>query len=64
MKTAANQPGSRACAAPRLRAFAASWPEGATAGLLLVAAFCLGLSATLWHIAGPRDVFAEDVISR
>jgi hypothetical protein len=44
------------------RAFAArhaSWPEGATAGLLLIAAACLGLSAVLYHIAGPRDVFAE-----
>lgn len=36
-----------------------SWPEGATAGLLLVAAACFGLSAVLYHIAGPRDVFAE-----
>jgi hypothetical protein len=37
----------------------APWPEGATAGLLLVAAACFGLSAVLYHIAGPRDVFAE-----
>jgi len=34
-----------------------SWPEGATAGLLMVAAACFGLSAVLYHIAGPRDVF-------
>ena len=37
----------------------ASWPEGATAGLLLIACACFGLSAMLYHIAGPRDVFAE-----
>ena len=36
-----------------------SWPEGATAGLLLIACACFGLSAMLYHIAGPRDVFAE-----
>ncbi len=48
--------------APRAQAVAkarASWPEGATTGLLVVAAACLGLSMTLYHIAGPRDVFAE-----
>ena len=33
------------------------WPEGATAGLVLVAAGCLGLAALLYHVAGPRDVF-------
>ena len=33
------------------------WPEGATAGLLLVAAACIGLAALLYHVAGPRDVF-------
>ena len=37
----------------------ASWPQGATAGLLLVACACFGVSAMLYHIAGPRDVFAE-----
>ncbi|MFL6754490.1 MAG: hypothetical protein ACJ8EH_07665 [Sphingomicrobium sp.] len=49
---------------PRLRAFAAaarrSWPEGATAGILLVAAACVGLSVTLYQLAGPRDVFAVE----
>ena len=35
-----------------------SWPEGATVGLLMVAAACLGFAALLYQIAGPRDVFA------
>ena len=53
--------------APKAQAIAkarASWPEGATAGLLLVAAACFGLSMTLYHIAGPRDVFAESAATR
>ena len=33
------------------------WPEGATAGLVLVAAGCLGLALLLYQVAGPRDVF-------
>ena len=33
------------------------WPEGATAGLVLVAAGCLGLAVLLYHVAGPKDVF-------
>jgi hypothetical protein len=33
------------------------WPEGATAGLVLVAAGCLGLAVLLYQVAGPRDVF-------
>ena len=41
-----------------------SWPQGATAGILLVAAACIGLSMTLYHVAGPRDVFAQDAASR
>jgi hypothetical protein len=42
---------------PRPRA---SWPEGATVGILLVAAACFGVTATLYHVAGPRDVFADE----
>ena len=34
------------------------WPQGATAGLVLVAAACFGVAAVLYHVAGPRDVFA------
>ncbi len=37
----------------------ASWPAGATAGILLVAAACIAVSLTLYQVAGPRDVFAE-----
>jgi hypothetical protein len=36
------------------------WPEGATAGLVLVAVACLGLGMVLYQVAGPRDVFEED----
>ena len=38
-----------------------SWPQGALAGILLVAAACIGFSLMLYHLAGPRDVFAEEV---
>ena len=51
---------ARACVTARRQ----SWPQGATAGILLVAGACLGLSMTLYHVAGPRDVFAQDVSSR
>jgi len=34
------------------------WPEGATAGLLVLAAGCVGFAVLLYQIAGPRDVFA------
>jgi hypothetical protein len=33
------------------------WPEGAVAGLLLVAVACVGAVAVLYQVAGPRDVF-------
>lgn len=42
----------------RVRAVKARWPEGATAGLILVATACIGLSVLLYRIGGPRDVFA------
>ena len=32
------------------------WPEGATAGLAMLAAACIGVAALLYHVAGPRDV--------
>lgn len=38
-----------------------SWPQGAIAGILLVAAACIGFSLMLYHVAGPRDVFAEEI---
>lgn len=34
------------------------WPQGATAGLLMLAAACVGTAVLLYRIAGPRDVFA------
>jgi len=33
------------------------WPAGATAGLIVVAAACVGIAALLYKVAGPRDVF-------
>jgi hypothetical protein len=41
-----------------------SWPEGATAGLLLVAAACFGVALIVYQVAGPRDVFEEDAVSK
>ena len=37
-----------------------AWPAGATAGLLLVAAACVGVAVALYHVAGPSDVFEKD----
>ena len=42
----------------------APWPEGATAGLVMVAACCVALGAVLYQVAGPRDVVDERVASR
>jgi hypothetical protein len=33
------------------------WPQGATAGLTMVAIGCAGLVILLYRVAGPRDVF-------
>jgi hypothetical protein len=33
------------------------WPDGATAGLVLVGVACLGIAVLLYHVAGPKDVF-------
>ena len=33
------------------------WPEGATFGVALVAAACLGTGLLLYKLAGPRDIF-------
>ena len=35
------------------------WPAGATAGLLLVAAACVGAAVLLYQVAGPRDIFEQ-----
>ena len=50
-------PRARAC----VQALRMSWPQGAIAGILLVAAACIGFSLMLYHVAGPRDVFAEEI---
>lgn len=36
-----------------------TWPAGATAGLLLVAAGCIAIGIAFYQVAGPRDVFAN-----
>lgn len=33
------------------------WPDGATAGLALVALCCVGAAMLLYKLVGPRDVF-------
>jgi len=37
-----------------------AWPHGATAGLVLVAAGCIGVAAIAYWAAGPRQTFADD----
>ena len=32
------------------------WPDGATVGVALVAAACLGTAVLLYKLAGPRDL--------
>jgi hypothetical protein len=41
-------------ATPRRR-----WPEGATAGVTVVALSCVGLAVLLYRLAGPRDIFGQ-----
>jgi hypothetical protein len=59
MSSCPAKPHARACRAART----ASWPEGATAGLLFLAAASIALSATLYHVAGPREVIAEGALA-
>ena len=40
------------------------WPEGATAGLALVAASCLAVGVILYQVAGPREVVEASVAGR
>jgi hypothetical protein len=35
------------------------WPAGATVGVVLVAACCVGAVLVLYQLAGPRDVFGS-----
>lgn len=53
----------RIAAEERARAGKRSWPEGATAGVLLVALSCIALGAVLFQFAGPRQV-VEDSVGR
>ena len=39
-------------AQPQLR-----WPEGATAGLVMVAGACVAIGILLYKMAAPRDIF-------
>jgi len=41
----------------RIKATRQRWPNGAVAGLALVAATCLCVAVVLYHVAGPNDVF-------
>ncbi len=34
------------------------WPDGATAGLVVLGAVCFGMAVLLYGLAGPRDAFA------
>ena len=42
------------------RADGHAWPEGATAGLLLVAAGCLLVGALVYKATGPRDFIEKN----
>jgi hypothetical protein len=37
----------------------ARWPEGATVGLVVLGAACLGAVILLYKLGGPRDVFGS-----
>jgi hypothetical protein len=39
-------------------------PKGAKAGLLLIAAACVGIAIGAYHVLGPRDVVADEVANR
>jgi hypothetical protein len=41
-----------------------SWPEGATAGILLVALSCIAFGALLYQFTGPRQPVEESVNGR
>lgn len=40
------------------------WPEGATAGLALIALSCAAFGAILYQVAGPRVVVDNDAARR
>ena len=51
--------GSRTKADGELPLRKAPWPDGATAGLALIAACCLAAALVLYQVASPRDVVEE-----
>lgn len=55
---------ARCIAAEELARQNRSWPSGATAGLVLIAASCLAVGLTLYKVAGPRDVVEESAVPR
>ena len=42
---------------------ARTWPAGATVGLALIAAACVGVVATLYWVAGPRVVVEDEAMT-
>ena len=54
----------RLAAEEEARARKRPWPDGATAGLVLIAASCLTLGILLYQVAGPREVVEETVARR
>jgi hypothetical protein len=44
---------------PVERAPRAAWPAGATAGVVLVAACCIGAAVVLYRVAAPWDRFGH-----
>ena len=42
----------------------ASLPEGALAGLVMVAATCLAVGVVFYQVAGTRDVVVDGVVRR
>ena len=55
---------ARYIAADELARAQRSWPQGATAGLLIVALTCIGLGALLYQVTGPRTVVEGSVERR
>ncbi|HXG80873.1 MAG TPA: hypothetical protein VNJ05_03645 [Sphingomicrobium sp.] len=55
---------ARCIAADELAREQRRWPEGATAGLLLVAFSCVALGAALYQFTSPRDPVEASVARR
>ncbi|HET9337057.1 MAG TPA: hypothetical protein VFO12_11710 [Sphingomicrobium sp.] len=55
---------ARSIAAEELALAGKKWPEGATAGLLLVALSCIAFGALLYQVTGPRTVVEDSAARR